>query len=174
LRFAHETGVGGAAGLLDLAADVSEVLRDGDELEAVLRAQSARRGPAGAAAAHATAAHVRQHDLGGGGANPSAALFASGALAAPFNPTLSGAYGGGGGTGGGSGAIHPYGAGPIPAAEAFRVQRSVLANWINFRVAPRRCFVGHLFTDLADGWILKHLLEVDADTKGPVGWCWGR
>ena len=45
-------------------------------------------------------------------------------------------------------------------SEAFRIHREALTNWMNVRLAARGLFVGNLFTDLSDGRILKHLLEV--------------
>ena len=131
--------------MLDLAADLREVAKDGDVLEAVLdentsqllrerqerRQQSQQMG----ASSSAGGGHVTE---------PTELLFAKGGLATKPKPS---------GHASGKEAV-------VPTAEAFRVQRSVLANWINYKVAPRKCFVGHLFKDLSDGLLLKHLLEV--------------
>jgi hypothetical protein len=55
---------------------------------------------------------------------------------------------------------------PMSAAEGFRVQKGVLCTWINFKISPRhKCFVSNLFTDLGDGVILKHLLEVKREDE---------
>jgi hypothetical protein len=128
--------------MLDLSADLREVVADGDVLEAVLDEQTSQllRQQRERRLAFA------QQGPGRIATEPTELLFAAGGLAnKPRQPSAKGA---------GSAAN-------VPTAEAFRVQRSVLTNWVNFKVAPRRgCFVGHLFTDLADGVLLKHLLEV--------------
>ena len=134
--------------MLDLAADLREVAKDGDVLEAVLdentsqllREQQERRQQA---QQQSQTQQFGASSAGGNATESTELLFAKGGLAS--KPKPSGASG--------KEAV-------VPTAEAFRVQRSVLANWINYKVAPRKCFVGHLFQDLSEGLLLKHLLEV--------------